>query len=372
VTDSSKLRELRTAVREGRDIISVHYACESLTEAKDHPPKVSCIGVARRNSGTREGFSLADLPPLTPEAEREIALFERFYDYLIEHRESLIVHWNMNSSVYGFAALGRRYCYITGKEHPRHVPPEHLLYDLDDIIGELYGEQYVKHPKFYNLASLNEIGLFSYLSGKDEASQFKAGNLGAISGSTTTKARANIDILEALLNGRLRTQRSAGSVDFGGRQIDAVDTVLAIAKRMRNIEREIARRYDSRATLEVRDEHDAGDLLKALLALFFDDVRTSGRVPPYANGAESVDCFIPQFELALIVKHVVMTEAARNISAELTDDVSHYKTEGRARHLIVLIFDYEGTLSSPRGLEADWTSDYTVDGLVVTVKIMDR
>ncbi|WP_433389562.1 hypothetical protein [Micromonospora sp. KLBMP9576] len=372
MTEPAKLRELRGAVQAGREVISVHYACESLADATDHPAAISCIGVASLNNGTREAFSLADLPATMEQVEREIALLDRFYDYLIEHRESVIVHWNMNSSVFGFPALNKRYCFITGKDHPRHKPSEHLLYDLDDIVGEMYGDQYVKHPKFYNLASLNQIGLFSYLSGKDEASRFKTGDFGAISSSATTKARANLDILRALLSGQLRTQKSAGSIEFAGQQIDAVDAVLAIGQRMRNAERELTRRYGTRETLRIADEYDVQDLLKTLFALFFDDVRPESWSPNYAGGAARIDFLIPAFELAIEVKRARPSMSARDLADELIVDRDRYKEEQRAKHLICLVFDYEGLLSGPRGLEADLTRESTVEGLAVTVRIFDR
>lgn len=371
MTEPSKLRELRSAIRQGREIISVHYACEAFAEAEDHPPAVSCIGVANLRNGTREAFSLADMPPQLEPVDRECELLKRFYDHLVEHRESIIVHWNMNSSMYGFAALSNRYRYLTQGE-PRHRPSDHLLYDLDDIIIEEYDENYVRHPKFLNLASLNEINLFSFLPGKEEASLFKAGNFGAIAGSVTTKARAILDILVALVDGKLRTQRSAGSTEFAGQRIDAVDTVLAIGERMRYVEREIGRRHQQRSTLRISDEYDVQDLLRALFALFFDDVREESWTPSYAGGGSRMDFLIPAFELAVEVKRARESMNAKTLADELITDRDRYKEERRAKHLVCLVFDYGGLLSGPRGLEADLARDSTMEGLAVTVKIFDR
>ncbi|WP_432957676.1 hypothetical protein [Micromonospora haikouensis] len=299
-------------------------------------------------------------------------VLERFYSSLTEHRESIIVHWNMNSSIFGFAALAKRYCFITGKSHPPHKPSDHLLFDIDDIIAEMYGEQYVKHPKFYNLASLNKIGLYSFLPGKDEASRFKAGDFGAINSSTTTKARANLDILRALLAGQLRTQKSSGSVRFAGQQLDAVDTILMIGQRMRDVERELSRRHANRPTLTVSDEYDAQDLLKGLFALFFEDVRPETSTPSVAGGAARIDFLLPSLELAVEIKRARNSMTSRSLGDELIVDRDRYKAEQRAKHLICLVFDYDGILPGPRGLEADLSRESTVEGLAVTVKIFDR
>jgi hypothetical protein len=349
----------------------VHYGCESFIDAKDRPPAVSCIAVASLSNGTRVAFSLADTPPESEPIDREIALFERFYEHLGQHRESLIIHWNMNSSTFGFAALNNRYRYIKQQEPP-HEPAEHLLYDLDDIIGSEYGETYVQHPKFYNLASLNEIGLYSFLQGKDEAIRYKNGDYAAVAASVSTKSRAILDILLALLAGRLRTQRSAGAVDFAGQRIDAVDAVLSIGDRMRYVERELNHRHMKRPTLTVDDEYDVQDLLRALFAIFFEDVREEVWVPSYAGGASRMDFFIPAYELAIEVKRARTSMSAKNLGDELIVDRDRYKEEKRAKHLICLVFDYGGLLKGPRGLEIDLTKESTTEGLAVTVKIFDR
>ncbi|WP_285556096.1 hypothetical protein [Actinoplanes regularis] len=327
--------------------------------------------MANLKNGTREAFSLADQTS-DDLREREVSLLEQFYRYLIGHRDSAIVHWNMNSSTFGFSALARRYCFLTKKTQPPHQPSDHLLFDLDGIIGEVYGEQFVKHPKFYNLASLNEIGLFSYLPGKEEANLFKTGDFGAISSSTTTKARAHLDILLALISGRLRTQTSAGSLEFAGQKIDAVSTILTIGSRMRETERELTRRHGGRPTLTISDEYDVQDLLRGLLALFFSDVRPESWTPSHAGAGGRIDFLIPEFELAIEIKKARPSMSAKSLADELIVDRDRYKQEQRAKHLICLVFDYEGILQGPRGLESDLTRDSTTEGLAVTVKIFDR
>jgi hypothetical protein len=371
MTESARLRDLRRAVKDGQEVIAVHYACESLGEAKDHPPAVSCIGVANLNNGTRQAFSLADIPSETEVATREIGLLDRFYAYLAEHERSVVLHWNMNSSTYGFEALRNRYRYLTGKESAQS-PSEHLLYDLDDIIGDEYGETYVRHPKFYNLAMLNEIGLFSFLQGKDEATRFKGGDFGAIAASVTTKARVILDILQALLSGRLRTEQSAGATRFAGERIDAVEAVLSLGARLRYVERELGRRHDKRQTLTISDEYDVQDLLRAVLSIFFEDVREESWTPSYAGGASRIDFLIPAFELAIEVKKARTSMTAKSLADELIVDRDRYKAEQRAKHLICLVFDYDGILVGPRGLEADLAREASVEGLAVKIKIFDR
>jgi len=46
MVDEAVLRELKGAVDRGQECMVVHYGCEDLYQAKDHPAAVSCIAIA--------------------------------------------------------------------------------------------------------------------------------------------------------------------------------------------------------------------------------------------------------------------------------------------------------------------------------------
>ena len=114
------------------------------------------------------------------------------------------------------------------------------------------------------------------------------------------------------------------------------------------------------------------DLLRAVLSIFFEDVREESWTPSYAGGASRIDFLIPAFELAIEVKKARSTMTAKSLADELIVDRDRYKAEQRAKHLICLVFDYDGILAGPRGLEADLAREASVEGLAVKVRIFDR
>lgn len=349
----------------------MHYACENLYDAKDRPAAVSCIAVANVKEGSSVAFSLADEPGDVAVEERETSLLRRFYRYLSEHRDARVLHWNMNSSTFGFSALSLRYSYLTRQEPP-YQPPAHLLCDLDGVIGALYGEVYVPHPKLYSIATLNKLGIRSFLQGREEARRFAEKDFGVIRASTSAKARVIATLFLRLCDGSLQTQTSVGSVEFAGERLDAVGTVLALGDRFLYVRRSLAKRFSNRPTILVKDEHDAQDLLRSLLLVFFDDVRPESWTPNYAGGSSRVDFLLPDFRVAIELKHSRDSMTSKSLADELIVDRDRYQGLGDVSHLICLVFDYDGYLDGPRGLERDLSRQSSTEGLAVTVKIYDR
>ena len=208
--------------------------------------------------------------------------------------------------------------------------------------------------------------------GLDEVQWLEDGNLGAVSASVAEKTRAIADLFVRLTDGTLKTQTSVGTVPFAAGRLDAVEAVLAIGQRFRDVERQLSRRHSGRQTLRVTDEYDAQDLVHALLRLFFDNVVAESVTPSYAGGSGRIDFVLPQYRLGVELK---MTRAGMNdraVGDQLIEDRDRYKADPKIDHLLCLVFDFEGLLTNPRGLEQDLSRESSVEGLAVTVKILDR
>jgi hypothetical protein len=83
----------------------------------------------------------------------EKALLERFYIFLRDRREKYWVHWNMRNLTFGFEHLEHRYRLLC-KSEPPSVPIEVRL-NLNDILIERYGPDYVGSPRLKNLMLIN-------------------------------------------------------------------------------------------------------------------------------------------------------------------------------------------------------------------------
>jgi REase_DpnII-MboI len=371
VAEDLRLRELRRAFHQGDTMYALHYACEDFVKAADHPPAVSCIAMNNIHDGSVTVFSLNDVPPDIKDNEREIDLLNRFYGCLRSHPEAHLIHWNMNSAVYGFEPLAKRYRYLTGK-FPPYEPSRGKLFDLDDLIATLYGTMYVRHPKLRNIAALNDVSLRDFLPGAEEAAKMATGDISPITSSTERKTRTISLLFRRLIKGQLQTQNSVGSVRFAGDQLDAVATVLALGDRFLYVGRALKQRYDNRSTLELADEYDAQDLLRSLLVIFFEDVRPEVVTPNHAGGSSRIDFVLPEYRLGIELKWIRSGIKDRSLGDDLIIDRDRYKEKHDVHHLVCLVFDYGGFLRNPRGLEKDLTQAASAEGMAVTVRIYDR
>ena len=366
------LVELREHFRRGDDLIVLHYGCENLYTATDHPASVSCVAFCRIGRAEAGSFSVVDVPERTDPSEAELMVLNEYFEFLQQNAGAAFLHWNMSKPDYGFGALEARFKFLTGAEAPYRVPRDRT-YDLDDLITYEYGTDYAPHPRLVSVAALNGISRHHALAGKDEADRFEAGDHGSIRRSIDEKAHWIAVLGESFLAGSLKTVRSVGRLSYAGGELDAVQTVVQLGRRFLYVQRELLRRYGgNRPTLVVNDEHDAEDLFRALLRIFFDDVRPEDHVPEYAGASSRVDFVIPQYDLAVELKHARQAMDAQTLGNELLVDVARDGARADIRHLVCLVFDHDGRLNNPRGLEADLSRKATQTGLAVSVVILDR
>ncbi|SIL79256.1 Uncharacterised protein [Mycobacteroides abscessus subsp. abscessus] len=179
------------------------------------------------------------------------------------------------------------------------------------------------------------------------------------------------------MNPGLATQESVGDITFADGRIDAVKAILTVAQRMLLVERSLGRRHGNRDTIKISDEYDTQDLLRSLLVVFllvvfFEDVREEAATPEYAGGSTRIDFILPDFKVAIEVKKTRDSMTKKSLADELIIDRDRYSTDPRVGHLICLVFDHDGRLANPRGLESDLSRQSSASGLAVTVKIIDR
>ena len=131
--------------------------------------------------------------------------------------------------------------------------------------------------------------------------------------------------------------------------------------------RQLKRRHAGRPTLEVVDEYDVQDLLNAILRLHFDDVRPEEWTPSYAGGNNRMDFLLKEEEISIEVKMTREGLKDKEGGEQLIIDIAKYKAHPQCKTLYCFVFDPEGYILNPRGLENDLTTDH--DGLSVKVHI---
>ena len=117
--------------------------------------------------------------------------------------------------------------------------------------------------------------------------------------------------------------------------------------------RQLHRRHDHRSTLEIRDEYDVQDLLNALLRLHFDDVRPEEQTPSYAGSNNRMDFLLKDEEIAIEVKMTREGMKDKAIGDQLLIDIAKYQKYPNCKSLYCFVYDVDGLIRNPRGLEKD-------------------
>jgi hypothetical protein len=151
---------------------------------------------------------------------------------------------------------------------------------------------------------------------------------------------------------------------------DALTLVEAICGRFHVAVRQLRERHDSRPTLDVTDEYDVQDLLHALLNLFFDDVRAEEYTPSYAGKSTRMDFLLRDESIVVEAKMTRKGLGAKEVGEQLIVDIAHYKAHPSCKTLVCLVYDPDGRVANPRGLESDLNGER--DGLTVTVLVVPK
>ena len=119
------------------------------------------------------------------------------------------------------------------------------------------------------------------------------------------------------------------------------------------IVRQLRDRHDSRETIDVKDEYDVQDLMHALMKIYFDDIRPEEWTPNYAGSSSRMDFLLKNERLAVEVKRSRDALRDKVIGEQLIIDIAKYKEHPDCETLVCFIYDPEGFVSNPTGLEND-------------------
>lgn len=154
--------------------------------------------------------------------------------------------------------------------------------------------------------------------------------------------------------------------------VDSIDKNPLIAlniiiERFHSVERQLRKRYNDRESLNVTDEYDVQDLMHALLKLFFNDIRPESYSPNYAGSNSRIDFILKNESLAIETKKSRKSLRAKDIGEQLIIDIDRYKTYPGINTLVCFVYDPDGWIENPVGLENDLSG--SKDSLNVIVKI---
>lgn len=192
----------------------IHYSSQSLFEPESgaYSPRITSVVIRHYGSGQTLSFAthtaaeslgipLDQVEARYDEVERD--LLTKFYDFVRDRREKYWVHWNMRSVVFGFEHLEQRYRTLTGKDAPS-IPVE-VRFNLNDLLKDRYGEDYVSDPRMATLMEINGGRIQGFLSGKEESEAFKSKDFIRMTASTIAKVGFFSYVISSTIKGRLKT-----------------------------------------------------------------------------------------------------------------------------------------------------------------------
>lgn len=159
-------------------------------------------------------------------------------------------------------------------------------------------------------------------------------------------------------------------IDAGPNESKLLDALDRIVLRFHAVAVQLRSRYNNRDTLDVNDEYDVQDLVHALLWLHFDDVRKEEWVPSYAGSASRTDFLLPQIDTVVEIKKTRTGLNAKAIGEQLIIDIAKYKKHPQCRRLVCFVYDPEGRVANPVGIETDLNTGE--HGIEVKVSILPR
>ncbi len=150
-------------------------------------------------------------------------------------------------------------------------------------------------------------------------------------------------------------------------EVVSAGKIEVLCKNFHKVARQLRSRHDGRDTFAIEDEYDVQDLFHALLRLYFDDIRNEEWTPSYAGACSRVDFLLKQ-ELTIIeIKKTRKGLGAKEIGEQLLVDILRYKVHPDCNVLVCFVYDPEGRIGNPVGIENDLNRQ--IDGVAVKVYI---
>ncbi len=144
-----------------------------------------------------------------------------------------------------------------------------------------------------------------------------------------------------------------GAASPEGQQIDILVQLL---ERFHIVVRQFKTRRSPREVFVIHDEYDVQYLLNAILKFHFDDIRPEEWTPSYAGGTSRMDFLLKSEKIVLEVKKTRDGLADKEVGEQLLVDIQRYQAHPDCKTLVCFVYDPDGIIRNPKGLENDLQS----------------
>lgn len=178
--------------------------------------------------------------------------------------------------------------------------------------------------------------------------------------------RRGMETAGQILTSMIEELEEFGSADLEEDK-DSRISLDVLFDRFHLVARQLRSRHAQRDTIEMEDEYDVQDLLHALLHLVSEDIRKEEWTPSYAGGSSRVDFLLKKEKIVIEVKKTRKDLTVREIGDQLLIDIGRYQTHPDCDKLICFVYDPEGRIGNPVGLESDLTKKHGSLPVVVII-----
>lgn len=173
----------------------------------------------------------------------------------------------------------------------------------------------------------------------------------------TRAYRRGLETAAAILSSMIDEIEEYGSDDEAfEEEPDRLSLIEKLCLRFHAAARQLQSRYNDRDTLTIEDEYDVQDLLHAILRLHFEDIRAEEWTPSYAGGSSRVDFLLKAEQIVVEVKKTRASMTQKSLGEQLIIDRARYEVHPDCRTLVCFVYDPEGRIGNPIGIERDLES----------------
>lgn len=260
---------------------------------------------------------------------------------------------------------------------------ERYKIELERILGRFTKDREGIHidrnddSRFRQLAlELNDLFDDAFVDGRRHSQilvEFFNDSISNYIGSPSYRGVENVrglvaSVLERVRRNPLSLKSAALAAKASG--VKNPEVITTLADRLHGIIRQLRERREGRPTLDVQDEYDVQDLVHALLNIYFDDIRKEEWTPSYAGSSSRMDFLLPEIEAVVETKMTRLRLSTRELGEQLLVDIAKYKRHPSCRTLFCIVYDPDGRISNPRGVENDLKEDS--DQIAVRVMIVPK
>jgi len=152
--------------------------------------------------------------------------------------------------------------------------------------------------------------------------------------------------------------------------LEPLSFIEQMCSRFHLIVRQLRDRHNNRPTLDVNDEYDVQDLMHSLLKMRFEDIRPEEWTPSYAGGSSRMDFLLKNEGIVIETKKTRRGLGSKELGDQLIIDIDRYKIYPDVKLLFCFIYDPEGRMTNPEGLEKDLTR--IIDEIAVKVLVAPK